>query len=99
MTPPSECLEITDKLDHTFNLVKTKQGYRIQSRCSYPDTKRPKALKEAIESNYMKLENIDTAIRSHYFDEGCKHENISICYSFILHRIIEITGYQPRTSL
>ena len=89
----------TDRLDHTFNLVKTKQGYRIQSRCSYPDTKLPKALKLKLESNYDKLEKIEQAIRYHYFTDVCKHENNEKCRASILNEVITITGYEPRSPI
>ena len=44
----------------------------------------------------QKLNDIEIAIRSHYFDDKCKHKTINECNAFIVSRIIKIIEYKPR---
>jgi len=46
----------------------------------------------------QKLKDIDNVIRGHYFEDGCKHEHRDKCLSFIANKIIEVTGYEPRST-
>lgn len=88
-----------DSKDHTFIIKKAKEGYKLHSMCEYMKLETAQALKTKVFQNHKMLNDIDIAIRSHYFREGCKHENNIQCRAFILDEIIKITGYQPRTEL
>lgn len=46
-----------------------------------------------------KLKEIDNAIRWHYFDDDCKHENYDKCCANIVSKIIKITQYKKEINL
>ena len=52
-----------------------------------------------IQPKGKQLKEIDNAIRHHYFEDDCNHENRDKCASHILNRIIGITGYKSRSVL
>lgn len=51
-----------DKLDHTFIVRKSKNGYILHSKCTYPNDTIPKQLKQSLLQNYQLRDFIESLL-------------------------------------